>query len=76
MTPFWLPAVVSFLFGLVYLFYGDARPPYKVLLAVLFCVAVYLQFFSRQVVAGLLLQVALAVYLAIWLRVSKVMAHR
>jgi len=67
---FWLPAAASLILGTVYLFFGDGRPAYKALGAVVFLVAVYLQFFSRHTLGGLLLQVGLALCLALWRRLG------
>jgi hypothetical protein len=67
-TPFWFPAAVSLVLGIVYLIYGEGRSVTKLVGAAVFGVAVYLQFFSRYSLAGLLLQVALGVCLALWLR--------
>ena len=66
----WAPAAASLTLGVVYLLLGDARPAFKVVGAFVFLVAVYLQFFSHYVLAGLLLQIALAFYLALWHRMS------
>ena len=72
MVPFlvWIPAGVSAIIGVVYVFYGDAKPLYKMLGVALFVVATYLQFFSSYALAGLLLQVGLALSLALWLRMG------
>ena len=66
----WAPAATSLILGVVYLFLGDGRPALKILGAFVFLAAVYLQFFSRYVLAGLLLQIALALYLALWHRMG------
>ena len=66
----WVPAGTSLILGVVYLFVGEARPILKVLGVVVFCGAVYLQFFSRHSLLGLLLQIALALHLALWRRIS------
>jgi len=70
MIPFllWAPAVASLILGTIYLFLGDGRPPFKILGTLVFAVAVYLQFFSSHVLAGLLVQCVLALLLAIWRR--------
>jgi hypothetical protein len=66
----WVPVVTSLVLGVVYLFLGDADPRVKVLVVVVFVAAVYLQFFSRHALAGMLLQIALAFYLVLWKRVT------
>jgi hypothetical protein len=63
-----IPAAASLVLGVVYLFFGDARPAFKVVGVLVFLVAVYLQFVSAHSLLGLLLQVALALCLALWLR--------
>ena len=65
----WVPVSTSLILGVVYL-WGDAKPPSKILATVVFVAAVYLQFFSRHSLLGLLLQIALALYLAIWRRID------
>jgi hypothetical protein len=62
----WVPAATSLILGVVYLFFGDAKPAFKFLGVVVFFGALYLQFFSRHSLIGLLLQIALALYLAVW----------
>lgn len=64
----WVPVGTSLVLGVVYLLYGDARPAFKILGAVIFFFAVYLQFFSSHSLFGMLLQITLALYLAMWLR--------
>jgi hypothetical protein len=61
-----IPAGTSLILGVVYLFLGEGRPLAKGVGAVVFLVALYLQFFSPYAVAGLLLQTALALCLAVW----------
>jgi hypothetical protein len=66
----WLPAATSLILGIVYLYMGDARPVVKLVGVVVFLTAVYLQFFSPYSLFGLLLQIVLALLLALWQRSS------
>ena len=68
MIPFLLliPVFVTLVLGTVFLFLGSANPGFKLACVVVFAVAVDLQFFSRFNLAGLLIQIALALSLAIW----------
>ena len=70
--PFFVlvPAATSLILGLMYLYLGEAGPALKVSGTVIFIAASYLQFFSSHTLAGLLLQVGLALCLAMWHRVS------
>ena len=70
MIPFLLliPVFVTLVLGTVFLFLGSANPGFKLACVAVFAVAVYLQFFSRLSLAGLLIQIALALSLAIWRR--------
>ena len=63
---FFIPVFVTFFLGVAFLFFGSASPAFKLAGVVVFAVAVYLQFFSRFALAGLLIQVALAFSLALW----------
>jgi hypothetical protein len=65
-----VPAFTSLVLGAVYLVLGEGRPALKVLGVAVFGAAVYLQFFSRHALAGLLLQIALAFFLALWKRLN------
>jgi len=65
---FWIPFGVSLVLGVVFVFLGDAGPGPKILVVAAFVVAAWLQFFSSYALAGLLLQIALALYLALWRR--------
>ena len=65
LLPF-VPVATSLILGMVYLVAGEARITPKLSGAVVFLVAVYLQFFSRHGLAGMLLQLALALGLAVW----------
>jgi hypothetical protein len=67
----WIPVATSLVLGVVYLYQGEARPAFKVLGVALFGAAVYLQFFSRHSLVGLVLQVVLAVGLALWWRMGR-----
>ena len=61
-----IPVFVTIVLGLVFLALGSASPGFKLAGVVVFAVAVYLQFFSRFGLAGLLIQIALAFSLALW----------
>jgi len=63
---FFIPVLVSFSLGVAFLVFGSARPGFKLAGVLVFGTAVYLQFFSRFALVGLLIQVALAVSLALW----------
>ena len=65
-----IPAGVSLILGIVYLFTGEGRPLTKAVGAVVFLVGLYLQFFTLYAVAGLLLQTALAFCLALWKKMN------
>ena len=65
-----VPVFVTLVLGLVFLFLGSASPGFKLAGVVVFAVAVYLQFFSRFSLAGMLIQIALAVSLALWHRMD------
>ncbi len=65
-----IPVGTSFILGLVYLTMQEDRTVLKIAGAVLFLAAVYLQFYSRWTLAGLLLQIGLAVTLAIQRRLE------
>ena len=66
----WVPVATSLILGRIYLFAEEGRPACKIIGSVVFLVAVYLQFFSRHALIGLLLQTALALVLAVWRKVS------
>jgi len=61
-----VPVATSLILGIVYLAAGDASLARKLSVAAVFLVAVYLQFFSLHVLAGMLLQLALGLGLAVW----------
>ncbi len=63
---FLIPVFVTLFLGVAFLFFGSASPGIKLAGVVAFAVAVYLQFFSRFDLAGLLIQIALAFSLALW----------
>jgi hypothetical protein len=69
---YFVPVVVTAVLGPIWLLTSPARAGIKVVGVALFGVAVYLQFFSRHVLAGLLLQVAIAFSLAMWRKVGAV----
>ena len=62
----WVPAGTSLVLGITWLALGESPPGRKWLGVALFLVAVYLQFFSRFSLAGMLLQIAIALTLAVW----------
>ena len=64
----YVPIFASFVLGVIYLWAGEAGTVTKVIGAAVFLVAAYLQFFSPYMVAGVLLQVALAFTLEMWRR--------
>ncbi len=65
-----VPLFVTLVLGPVYLLTGAAGPGFKAAGITLFGLAVYLQFFSRFALAGMLIQVALAFSLALWRRME------
>jgi hypothetical protein len=67
---FFIPVFVTLFLGVAFLFLGSASPGFKLAGVVVFAVAVYLQFFSRFDLAGLLIQVALALSLVLWRRMD------
>ena len=67
---FWIPTGVTLILGVVFLFFGSVGRRFKILGAVAFALAVYLQFFSGFPLVGLLLQVALALSLVLWRRLD------
>jgi len=72
MLPFLVlvPLGTSLVLGIVYVWSWNTRPASKIIVAVTFVAAVYLQFFTRHSLFGLLLQVALALYLALWQKLN------
>jgi hypothetical protein len=64
----YVPIFASFVLGAVYLWDGEGRTVTKVIGVAVFVTAAYLQFFSAYLVAGVLLQVALAFTLEMWRR--------
>ena len=72
MLPFLalIPVGTSLILGVVFLFMGEAGPGVKVVGTTVFLVAVYLQFFSSFSLAGMLLQIILALCLAWWRQTS------
>ena len=70
---FWLPPFVSLVLSVVYWIWGDGSPAAKLAVAMVFLLALVLQFGVAQVLAsvvGLVLQVGLGVYLSLYLKVS------
>lgn len=68
----WVPAGASAILGVVFVFCTNARPWIKIFGILVFALAIYLQFFSPFGLAGLLLQTALALTLALWRRFDAV----
>ena len=68
MLPFLvlIPIITSLILGIVYVFHSDGPPAIKIVGILAFGAALYLQFFSRHALAGMLLQIALALALALW----------
>lgn len=64
----YVPVLASLVLGILYLWWGDGRAVTKAAGAAVFLVAAYLQFFSPYMVAGVLLQIALALTLEFWRR--------
>ena len=64
----YVPIFASLVLGALYLWAGDGSTVTKVIGATVFLTAGYLQFFSPYMVAGVLLQVALAFTLEMWRR--------
>ena len=67
----WVPVATTVVLGLVWLSLGESSPGRKVLGVAVFLIAVYLQFFSRFSLIGMLLQIVLAVALAGWRRMDR-----
>ena len=67
---FFIPVFVTLFLGVAFLFFGEASPGFKLAGVVIFAAAVYLQFFSRFALAGMLIQVALAFSLALWRKID------
>jgi len=67
---FLIPVFVTLVLGLVFVALGSASPAFKLFGIGVFFLAVYLQFFSRFVLAGLLIQIALALSLTLWRRMD------
>jgi hypothetical protein len=66
-----IPVATSLVLGVVFLYQGETRPLTKILGVAVFAVAVCLQFFTRHALAGLLLQGAIALCLAVWWRMGR-----
>lgn len=66
-----LPAAASLILGIVYVALGEASIARKRTVAVVFLVAVYLQFLTRHAMAGMLLQITLALGLAVWRKTDR-----
>ena len=63
---FFIPVFVTLFLGVAFLFFSEASPVFKLAGVAFFAAAVYLQFFSRFALEGMLIQVALALSLALW----------
>ncbi len=63
-----VPVLTSLVLGVIYLTTGDGSPVVKGAGVVVFALGVYLQFFSRQMLAGVLVLVCLALALEFWRR--------
>ena len=64
----WVPMVASAVLGILYLWTGEGGSTTKAIGGAVFLLAVYLQFFSSYMMAGILLQVGLALTLEFWRR--------
>lgn len=64
----YVPVLASLVLGLIYLGTGEGSSAVKATGTGVFLLAAYLQFFSGQMLAGVLLQVALALTLEMWRR--------
>lgn len=65
-----LPVGTSLVLGVLYVGFGDARGSSKILVMIVFLVAVWLQFSSPYALVGMLLQIGLAVFLLLWRRLQ------
>ena len=61
-----VPVATSLILGIVYVAAGDASGARKLSVAAVVLVALYLQFLSRYGLAGMFLQVAVALGLIVW----------
>ena len=66
-----VPVGTSVVFGILWLALGESPRGRKVLGVAVFLVAIYLQFFSRFALIGLLLQIVIALVLAGWRRMDR-----
>lgn len=65
-----VPVLASLVLGVIYLTMGDGSPQIKVAGAAVFALGVYLQFFSGQMLAGVLVLSGLALTLEMWRRMN------
>jgi hypothetical protein len=65
-----VPPVVSLFLGIIFLTTSGSSPIKKATVVIVFLLAVLLQFSSPYRLAGLLLQTALAIGLAVWRKTS------
>ena len=70
---FFIPVLASFALGVVFVVLSDARPWTRILVVIVFALAAYLQFLTRFALAGLVLQVGLALSLLLWRRLDRSM---
>jgi hypothetical protein len=66
-----IPVFVTIVLGPVFVFESSASRGVKLIGASVFALAVYLQFFSRFGLAGMLIQIGLALTLALWRRLDQ-----
>lgn len=65
-----VPVLASLVLGVIYLTMGDGSPALKGVGVAVFAAGVYLQFFSGQMLAGVLVLAALALTLEMWRRLN------
>jgi len=65
-----VPVLVTLVLGIAFLAMSESSPVLKLAGPVVFAVAVYLQFFSRFSLTGMLIQIALAISLTFWRRMG------
>lgn len=65
-----VPVLASLVLGVLYLTMGDGSPVVKGAGVAVFALGVYLQFFSGQMLAGVLVLVGLALTLEFWRRMN------
>lgn len=65
-----IPPGVSLVLGIVFLVTSDSRPLVKFIVVGLFLLGTYFQFFSGYRLVGVLIQVGLAIGLALWMKLA------